>query len=80
MMYSEAQKRDAYLEAQHILRLDRKWQQLMPGERKPNFRRAAREIVRRALGQKVRRNQAPLKMHSGLMHTTRARLPSSSEL
>jgi len=37
-MYSEAQKRDAYLEAQHILRLDRKWQQLMPGERKPNFR------------------------------------------
>ena len=73
MSYSEAQKRDAYLEAQHILRLDKKWQQLMPGERKPNFRRAAREIVRRALGQKVRRNQAPLMVHSGLMHEHDAR-------
>ena len=73
MSYSEAQKRDAYLEAQHILRLDRKWQQLMPGERKPNFKRAAREIVRRALGQKVRRNQAPLNVHSGLMHEHDAR-------
>ena len=68
MSYSEAQKRDAYLEAQHILRLDKKWQQLMPGERKPNFKRAAREIIRRALGHKVQRNQAPLNMHSGLMH------------
>ena len=68
MSMSESQKRDAYLEAQHILRLDKKWQQLMPGERKPNFRRAAREIIRRALGHKIRNNQAPLKMHGGLMH------------
>lgn len=70
---SEAQKRDAYREAQHILRLDKKWQSLMPGERKPNFRRAAREIIRRALGHKVRRNEAPLDMHGGLMHEHKPR-------
>ena len=58
---TEAQKRDAY----HV---DKKWQQLMPGTRKPNFRRAAREILRRALGRKVRRNDAPLNLHGGLMH------------
>ena len=57
MSMTEAQKRDAYHEAQQILRLDRNWQQLMPGERKPNFKRAAREIIRRALGHKVRRNE-----------------------
>ena len=54
MSMSEAQKRDAYLEAKHILGMDTKWQELMPGERKPNFKRAAREIIRRALGHKVR--------------------------
>ena len=70
---TEAQKRDAYLEAQHILRLDKKWQQLMPGERKPDFRRVAREIIRRALGHKVRRNEAPLEMHDGLMHEHKPR-------
>ena len=65
---TEAQKRDAYLEAQQILRLDKTWQHIMPGERKPNFKRAAREIIRRALGHKVQRNQTPLRMHGGLMH------------
>ena len=73
MSMSEAQKRDAYLEAKHILRLDKKWQALMPGERKPNFRRAAREIIRRALGHKVRRNQTPLDMHGGMMHEHKPR-------
>jgi hypothetical protein len=68
MSMTEAQMRDAYQEAQHILRLDKKWQHLMPGERKPNFRRVAREIIRRALGHKVRQDQAPLDMHGGLMH------------
>ena len=67
-MLTEAQKLDAYREAQQLLRLDEKWQHLMPGERKPNFRRAAREIVRRALGHKVQRNQTPLQLHDGLMH------------
>ena len=64
MSMTEAQKRDAYHEAQHILRLDKKWQHLMPG--------VAREIIRRALGQKVQRNQAPLDMH-GLMHEHKPR-------
>lgn len=73
MSLSEAQKLDAYREAQHILKLDHKWQQLMPGERKPNFRRAAREIIRRALGHKVRRNRAPLEMHGGMMHEHKPR-------
>ena len=73
MSMSEAQKMDAYREAQQILRLDRTWQQLMPGERKPNFRRAAREIIKRALGHKVARNQAPLDMHGGLMHEHKPR-------
>lgn len=68
MSMTEAQKRDAYHEAKHILRLDGKWQQLMPGTRKPNFKRAAREILRRALGHKVRRNDTPLNLHGGLMH------------
>jgi hypothetical protein len=72
-MMSEAQKRDAYREAQEVLRMDKKWQQLMPGERKPNFKRAAREIIRRALGHKVTRNQAPLDIHGGLMHEHNAR-------
>ena len=67
-MTTEAQKRAAYLEAEQILRLDKTWQHLMPGERKPNFRRAARELIRKALGQKVTRNEAPLNMHGGLMH------------
>ena len=73
MSMTEAQKRDAYHEAQHILRIDKKWQQLMPGERKPDFKRVAREIIRRALGQKVQRNQAPLDMHGGLMHEHKPR-------
>jgi hypothetical protein len=68
MSMTEAQKRDAYREAQQILRLDKTWQEIMPGERKPNFRRAARAIIRRALGHKVYRNQRPLNLHGGLMH------------
>ena len=45
----------------------------MPGERKPNFRRAAREIIRRALGHKVHRNQRPLEIHGGMMHEHKPR-------
>jgi len=68
MSMTEAQKYDAFREAQQILSLDKKWQSLMPGERKPNFRRVAREIIRRALGHKVQRNERPLNLHSGQMH------------
>ena len=68
MVLSEAQKKDAYREAQHILRLADKWQELMPGERKPNFQRAAQEVLKRALGHKTRRNDVALDVHGGLMH------------
>ena len=68
MVLSEAQKRDAYREAQQILRLDEKWQELMPGERKPNFQRAAQEILKRALGHRTGRNEEALDIHGGLMH------------
>ena len=68
MVLSEAEKRDAYREAQQILRLDAKWQELMPGERKPNFHRAAQEILKRALGHRTGRNEEALDIHSGLMH------------
>ena len=67
-MLSQAQMRDAYHEAEQILRLDEKWQELMPGSKKPNFRRAAREILQRALGHTVDRRQTELDVHSGLMH------------
>ena len=72
-MATEAEKHAAYLEAQEILKMDEKWQELMPGERKPNFRRAAREVIKKALGQKVFRNEQPLDMHEGLMHEHGAR-------
>ena len=68
MVLSEAQKRDAYREAQHILRLADKWQELMPGERKPNFQRAAQEVLKRALGHTTRRNEEALDIHGGMMH------------
>ena len=68
MVLSEAQKHDAYREAQQILRLDEKWQQLMPGERKPNFKRAAQEVLKRALGHTTQRNEEELNIHGGLMH------------
>ena len=68
MVLSEAQKHDAYREAQQILRLDEKWQQLMPGERKPDFRRAAKAVIRRALGKTVVPREPDLDIHDGLMH------------
>lgn len=68
MVLSEAQKKDAYREAQHILRLADKWQELMPGERKPNFQRAAQEVLKRALGHTTRRNEEALDIHGGMMH------------
>ena len=68
MVLSEAAKRDAYREARQVLALADKWQELMPGERKPNFQRAAQEILKRALGHKTARNEQPLNIHGGLMH------------
>jgi len=73
MVLSEAQKTDAYREAQHILRLADKWQELMPGERKPNFQRAAQEVLKRALGHTTRRNEEALDIHGGMMHEHKPR-------
>ena len=73
MVLSRDQKHKAYQEAQSILALGRKWQQLVPGEKRPNFERAAQEIVRRALGHRVERNESPLDLHDGYMHQHGAR-------
>ena len=42
MVLSEAEQQEAYREAREILKLGEKWQQLMPGEKRPNFERAAK--------------------------------------
>ncbi len=68
MVLSKAQKQDAYREAQQIMLLADKWQELMPGERKPNFRRAAQEVLKRALGHRTARDDEALDIHGGLMH------------
>ena len=73
MVLSQAQKQDAYREAKSILALGEKWQELMPGEKRPNFERAAQEIVRRALGHRVERNESSLDLHDGYMHQHDAR-------
>jgi len=73
MVLTRAQKQDAYREARQIMKLSEKWQELMPGEKRPNFERAAQEVVRRAIGHKVERNEAPLDVHGGYMHEHGAR-------
>ena len=73
MVLTRAQKQDAYREARQIMKLSEKWQELMPGEKRPNFERAAQEVVRRAIGHKVERNEAPLEVHGGYMHEHGAR-------
>ena len=51
------------------MKLSEKWQELMPGEKRPNFERAAKEVIRRALGHRVVKNQEPLDIkEDGLMH------------
>ena len=68
MVLTQAQQHDAYREARDILKLGEKWQELMPGEKRPDFKRAAREVLKRALGHKVERNEQPLDIHEGEMH------------
>ena len=67
-MISVEEKRAAYEEARQMLLLGKKWQQLMPGERKPDFRRAAKAVIRRALGKPVVPREPDLDIHDGLMH------------
>ena len=68
MVLTRAQKQDAYREARDIMKLSEKWQELMPGEKRPNFERAAQEVIRRAIGHKIERNEQPLDVHGGYMH------------
>ena len=56
MVLSEVEQQEAYRESREILKLGQKWQQLMPGEKRPNFERAAKEVLRRALGHRVQKN------------------------
>ena len=67
-MISVEEKRAAYEEARQLLLLGKKWQQLMPGERKPDFRRAAKAVIRRALGKSTVPREPDLDVHNGLMH------------
>ena len=61
MVLSEIEQQRAFREAREIMKLSDKWQQLMPGERKPNFERAAKEVLRRALGHRVVKNVEALR-------------------
>ena len=61
-------KQKAYLEAERILALGKKWQQLVPGEKRPNFERAAAEVIRRALGHKTSSARHNLEISNRLMH------------
>ena len=74
MVLSEAEQQEAYREAREILKLGEKWQQLMPGEKRPNFERAAKQVLRRALGHRVQKNVERLDIREdGLMHEHDAR-------
>ena len=78
-MISVEEKRAAYEEARQLLLLGKKWQQLMPGERKPDFKRAAKAVIRRALGKSTVPREPDLRVHSGLMHEHDAREASLVE-
>ena len=61
-------KRAAYKEAHTILQTGKKWQRLVPGERRPDFERAARHVLHKALRRPVRGPPKPFVVHNGLMH------------
>lgn len=68
MSISREEQFAALQEAQRILQLEKKWRRLVPDERKPDFKRAARVILQRALGHKSVGKEPSLRVHSGLMH------------
>ena len=80
MVLSEIEQQRAFREAREIMKLGEKWQELMPGEKRPNFERAAKEVLRRALGHRVVKNEEALDIkEGGLMHEhAPARRTSSS--
>jgi len=60
MVLTREQKHKAFLEAKSTLELGKKWQRLVPGERRPNFERAAANTLRKALNTaEHRHNQQP---------------------
>ena len=69
MVLSEIEQQQAYREAREIMKLGQKWQQLMPGEKRPNFERAAKEVLRRALGHQVQKNVEALDVREGKLGT-----------
>ena len=67
-MISREEKFAALHEAQRILQLEKKWRRHVPDEKKPDFKRAARVILQRALGHETVDREPDLRVHSGLMH------------
>ena len=68
MSISREEQFAALQEAQRILQLEKKWRRLVPDERKPDFKRAARVILQRALGHEAGGREPDLRIHSGRMH------------
>ena len=68
MPISREEKFAALHEAQRILQLEKKWRRHVPDEKKPDFKRAARVVLQRALGQATVSKEPDLRVHSGLMH------------
>ena len=67
-MISREEKFAALHEAQRILQLEKKWRRHVPDEKKPDFKRAARVVLQRALGHETVDREPDLRVHSGLMH------------
>ena len=67
-MLSREEKYAALQEAQHVLRLDQKWRQLVPNEPKPNFKRAAEIILKRALGHQTAPKEPRANITNATMH------------
>ena len=56
-MISVEEKRAAYEEARQLLLLGKKWQQLIPGERKPDFKRAAKAVQKQQQKKKKKKTR-----------------------
>ena len=66
---SREERHRAIKEAESIIRLGKKWQRLVPNERRPNFEAAAAALLRRGLGEHVEAGKRkPLNIHGGMQH------------
>jgi hypothetical protein len=68
MPISREEQFAALQEAQRILQLEKKWRRLVPDEPKPDFKRAARVVLERALGHSSVSAEPALRVGPGLMH------------